>query len=52
MTDCIDHIFMYLRASQVALVVKNIPASAGDTGVPGSVPGWGSSPGGGHGSSL
>ena len=37
------------RASQVALVVKNTPASAEDArGKPlGSVPGWGRSPGGG-----
>ena len=52
MTYFIDHICMYLGASQVALVVKNTPASAGDTGVPGSIPGWGRSPGGGRGSSL
>ena len=34
---------------QVTLVVKNIPASAGDSKDPGSVPGFGRSPGGGHG---
>jgi len=32
----------------VALLVKNPPASAGDTRDTGSVPGWGRSPGGGH----
>ena len=32
------------RASQVALVVKNLPASAGDAGDTGSVPGLGRSP--------
>ena len=32
-------------ASQVALVIKNPPATAGDTRDPGSVPGWGRSPG-------
>ena len=33
----------------VALVVKNLPASAGDVRNSGSVPGLGRSPGGGHG---
>ena len=33
----------------VALVVKNPPASVGDRRDKGSVPGWGRSPGGGHG---
>jgi len=33
-------------ASQVALVVRNLPADAGDAGDVGSVPGWGRSPGG------
>ena len=32
----------------MALVVKNPPASAGDAGDSGSVPGLGRSPGGGH----
>ena len=36
----------------MALVVKNPPASAGDVRDSGSVPGWGRSPGGGHGSPL
>ena len=36
-------------ASQVALVVKNPPAKAGDVRDEGSIPGWGRSPGGGHG---
>ena len=35
-------------ASQVALVVKNLPANAGDIRVVGSIPGWGRSLGGGH----
>ena len=35
-------------ASQVALVVKILPASAGDIRHVGSVPGLGRSPGGGH----
>ena len=36
----------------MALVVKNLPASVGDVRDPGSVPGSGRSPGGGHGNSL
>ena len=39
-------------ASQVALVVKNVPASAGDIRDTGSIPGSGRSPGGGHGNPL
>ena len=39
-------------ASQVALVVKNPPANAGDRGDAGSIPGSGRSPGGGHGNLL
>ena len=35
-------------ASQVTLVVKNLPANAGDIRDVGSIPGWGRSPGGGH----
>ena len=38
-----------VRASQVALVVKNPPANAGDAG---SVPGSGRFPGGGNGNPL
>ena len=41
-----------LRASQVALVVQNPPANAGDTGDPGWIPGSGRSPGGGRGSPI
>ena len=37
------------RASQVALMVKNPLANAGDLG---SIPGWGRSPGGGNGNPL
>ena len=37
-----------LGFSQVALVVKNMPASAGGKTVTGSIPGLGRSPGGGH----
>ena len=32
--------------------VKNSPANAGAAGDPGSIPGWGRSPGGGHGNTL
>ena len=39
-------------ASQVAIVVKNTPANAGDTRDAGSISGSGRSPGGGHGSPL
>ena len=37
-----------VQASQVVLVVKNLPASAGDIRDTGSIPGSGRSPGGGH----
>ena len=40
------------RASQMALVVKNLPANAGDIRDLGSIPGSGRSPGGGHGNPL
>ena len=39
-------------ASQVVLVVKNLPAHAGDVRDMGSIPGSGRSPGGGHGNPL
>ena len=41
-----------MRVSQVALVVKNMPANAGDIRDVGSVPGLGRSPGRGHGNPL
>ena len=41
-----------IPASQVALAVKNLPASAEDTGDVGSIPGSGRSPKGGHGNPL
>ena len=41
-----------IRASQVALVVKNPPANAGDIRNAGSIPGSGRSPRGGHGNPL
>ena len=43
---------MLPRASQVALAVKNPPANAGDARDAGLIPGWGRSPGGGHGNPL
>ena len=39
-------------ASQVVLVVKNLPANAGDIRDVGLIPGSGRSPGGGHGNPL
>ena len=39
-------------ASQVALVVKNLPANAGDMRDAGLIPGLERSPGGGHGNPL
>ena len=40
------------RAPKVALVVKNLPADAGDVRDVGAVPGSGKSPGGGYGNPL
>ena len=40
------------RASQVALVVKNPPANAGDLRDVGTIPGLGRSPGEGHSNTL
>ena len=40
------------RASQVVLVVKNLPANAEDVRGVGSIPGLRRSPGGGHGNPL
>ena len=42
----------FIRTSQVALVVKNLPANAGDIIDSGSISGLGRSPGGGHGNPL
>ena len=44
--------FGYTEASQVAQVVKNLPANAGDVRAVGSVPGLERSLGGGHGNPL
>ena len=43
---------LVLGVSQVALMVKNQPAIAGDIRDSGSIPGSGRSPGGGNGNSL
>ena len=47
---------MYITAhawdSQVALAVKNLSANAGDIRDVGLIPGWGRSPGAGHGNPL
>ena len=40
------------QQQQVALVVKNLPANAGDVRDSGSIPGLGKSPGGGNGNPL
>ena len=45
---CDKHRVDCMRASQVALEVKNLPANAGDLRGMSSVPAWGGSPGGGH----
>ena len=42
----------YHWASQVVLAVKNPSANAGGIRDVGSIPGWGRSPGGGHGNPL
>ena len=49
---CIDILPRLLWASQMALVVKNLPANAGDVKEVGSIPGLGRTPGGGHGNPL
>ena len=36
----------------MVLVLNNLPANAGDIRDMGSIPGWGRSPGGGHGNPL
>ena len=52
MSSFFGHPSLLLWASQVALVVKNPPAKAGDLREEGSVPGLGRAPGGGHGNPL
>ena len=41
-----------VRASQVALVVKNLPFNVRDAGDAGLIPGPGRTPGGGHGNPM
>ena len=48
----IDLIYGLSGASQMALVVKNPSANAGDIRDAGLIPGFGRSPGGGHGNPL
>ena len=50
--SCSEILTGYTKASQVALVVKNLPANAGDIRDTGLIPGLGRSPGGGHGNPL
>ena len=50
--DLIDVSALAHKASQVALVVKNLPANAEDIRNAGSIPGLGRSPGEGHGNPL
>ena len=45
-------IYIPTWASKVVLVVKNLPANAGDVRDKGSIPGSRRSPGGGHGNPL
>ena len=40
---CLEDDGLSSGASQAALVVKNLPANAGDIGDAGSIPGWGRS---------
>ena len=47
----VEHLY-WSHASQVVVVVKNPPASAGDVRVAGSIPGSERSPGRGHGNPL
>ena len=46
------YVFFLLKNFPGGEVIKNPPANAGDAGATGSIPGWGRSPGGGHGNSL
>ena len=52
--DCLTLyvLFYFIQASQVAQVVKNLPASVGDGRDMGSIPGLGRLPGGGNGNPL
>ena len=46
------YLLVLVRAFQVALVVKNLPANTGDLREEGSIPGLGRSPGEGHGNPI
>ena len=48
----LEAVIMIQGASQVALVVKNLPANTGDIRDSDLIPGLGRSPGGGHGNPL
>ena len=50
--EVIKKMYLHVKASKLALVIKKSPANAGDIRVAGSVPGLGRSPGGGHGNPL
>ena len=47
-----EYQFIQIPASQVALMVKNLPANARDMRDSGAIPGSGRAPGGGHGNPL
>ena len=51
-TNLAEHTHTFIWASQVALVVKNLPANAEDVKDASAIPGWGRSPRGGHGNPL
>ena len=51
-TVFVDRITREIKLNQVVLVVKNLPANAGDLRDMGSILGSGRSPGGGHGNPL
>ena len=51
-TESLLYIYILCGASQVVLVVKDLPANARDIRDPGSIPGLGRPPGGGHGHPL
>ena len=48
----VSFFLIFYWAPPVARVVKNLPDNAGDLSDAGSIPGWGGSPGGGHGNPL
>ena len=51
-TESLLYVYILGGASQAVLVVKNLPANAGDIRDMGSIPGSGRFPGGGHGNPL